>query len=107
MSLRGFYKPENAKASAVVSRPDLVGKRNAQASDQYSVTDNEAKRPAVTLSQLQRRSIQLDSRIRCYRPDGTCYAVVSPTQWAHLRETGKLAGWLDRQRESGVILEVK
>ncbi len=47
-----------------------------------------------------------DNRVKCYRTNGTCYAVVSPSQWRDLREHGRLDAWLDEQRESGVVIDL-
>jgi hypothetical protein len=44
--------------------------------------------------------------LMCYRPDGTCYAILSTGEWAALRKAGKLDAELKRRRESGAIVEV-
>lgn len=45
--------------------------------------------------------------MRCYRPNGTCYAILTPSEWTALRNAGKLDAELKRRRDSGVVLEVK
>lgn len=45
-----------------------------------------------------------DNRIFCYRPNGTVYAVFSPTEWADLRKRGVLDAELAKRRESGEII---
>lgn len=45
--------------------------------------------------------------MRCYRPNGTCYAILTPSEWTTLRNAGKLDAELKRRRDSGVVLEVK
>jgi len=42
-----------------------------------------------------------DHNIRCYRPHGELYTVLSPSKWKRLREQGKLDSYLDKQRRSG------
>jgi hypothetical protein len=49
----------------------------------------------------------MDGRIFCYRPNGTCYAVLTPSEWKKLRHAKTLDAELQRRRESGVIIEVK
>lgn len=45
--------------------------------------------------------------MRCYRPNGTCYAILTPSEWTTLRDSGRLESELKRRRDSGVILEVQ
>ena len=91
----GFYKTAEARKKApVISRPDLVRERNATI---------EQKR---VLGRPLKPADGTDPRVRCYRPDGTCYAILSPAQWADLRKRRKLAGWLAQERESGIVLDV-
>lgn len=42
----------------------------------------------------------------CYRPDNTCYAILSTYEWEKLRKAGTLDAELKRRRDSGVVLEV-
>lgn len=42
----------------------------------------------------------------CYRPDNTCYAILSTHEWEQLRKAGRLDAELKRRRDSGVVLQV-
>ena len=49
----------------------------------------------------------MDNRLFCYRPNGTCYAVLTPSEWKELRQAKQLDAELKRRRDSGVVIEVK
>lgn len=48
----------------------------------------------------------MDNRMFCYRPNGTCYAILTPAEWERLRKAGRLDAELARRRASGEVLEV-
>jgi hypothetical protein len=50
--------------------------------------------------------VQAETAMFCYRPNGTCYAVIAPSEWTALRKAGKLEAELKR-RDSGTVIEVK
>ena len=86
-----FYKASEArKKMPVVSRPDLVAERNAQ------LSTHEVK---ALFS-----SAPTDSRVYFRRPDLSCYAVLSPKRVAELRSKRKLDAFLERERDSGIII---
>jgi hypothetical protein len=98
MNTQGFWnKTEARKISPAVSRPDLVAERNAAIRGSGDLRPHE--RASVKLSRAPN-----DNRVHCYRPDGTKYAVLSPFRWAELRSEKCLESWLQRERESGVII---
>ena len=89
-----FYKTSEArKKSPVVSRPDLVAKRNAELSREPAKVRFNALDPEPT-----------DNRIFFRRPDLSCYAVLTPGRVDELRKRKKLDAFLNRERESGVII---
>lgn len=91
-NLIGFYNSREArKTSPCVSRPDLVAARNAALHS-----------PVPMFS-----AAPIDSRMKCFRPDGTCYAVLTPTRWRDLRSHSKLTAHLTRERESGVVIALQ
>lgn len=108
--LRGFYSTVEArKIASCISRPDLVTERNA------ALFSEGYKRPHERRSVLLSR-VPADNRVHFYRPinhgDGTyscgsCYAVLSPERIAELRKEKQLDLWLDVQRDSGVIIDVR
>jgi hypothetical protein len=98
MNVNGFWnKTEARKISPAVSRPDLVAARNAPIRGAGDLRPHE--RAPIVLSRTPN-----DNRVFCYRPDGTCYAVLSPYQWQHLRDMKHLESWLTRERESGIVI---
>lgn len=103
--LTGFYDPcEARKVAPVVSRPDLVAERNAQLLRPLPSHNTDPSVPAsVTLGKIASRGV--DPRIRCYRTDGTCYAILGPSEWTAMRKQGRLQKWLDKQNKSGVVID--
>jgi len=98
MNVNGFWnKTEARKLTPAIARPDLVAERNAAIRGAGDLRPHE--RAPVKLSRAPN-----DNRIFCYRPDGTCYAVLSPHQWSTLRAEKRLEAWLQHERESGVIV---
>ena len=105
-NLNGFYNPKTAREkSPVVSRPDLVAERNAAIAS-YSVADP-ARVPYIKNVADIRDREKTDTRVKCFRPNGTCYAVVSPLRWEELRAKKRLDSFLEHERDSGVILETE
>ena len=107
-NLKGFYrKSEARKVSPCVSRPDLVAARNA------------AIRGDGDLRPFERKPVKLDprpidSRVKFFRAIndpkgylvGSCYAVLSPTEFTFMRKNKTLEPWLESQRESGVVIRL-
>ncbi len=53
----------------------------------------------------KRNAAETDNRIFFRRPSGDIYAVLSSVNMARLRNKKELDTFLDKQRESGIILE--
>lgn len=51
--------------------------------------------------------VNVETAMFCYRPNGTCYAVISPSEWVALRKAGRLDAELKKRRDSGTVIEVK
>lgn len=51
-------------------------------------------------------SVKSETAMFCYRDNGTCYAVLSPSEWVTLRKAGRLDAELKRRRDSGAVIEV-
>lgn len=101
--LNGFYNPKTAREkSPAVSRPDLVAERNA--ASVYSVADP-ARSPVIKSTADIRALDPTDTRIKCFRPNGTCYAVVSPLRWQELRDKKRLDKFLEEERDSGIVID--
>ena len=102
-NLTGFYNPKLAREkSPVVSRPDLVAERNNMP---YHVGENPAHVPSIkTVNDILAKD-KTDTRIKCYRTDGTCYAVLSVFRWTELRDKKKLEAFLEKERDSGIIID--
>jgi hypothetical protein len=51
--------------------------------------------------------MRTDNRVFCYRPDGSCYAVVAASEWRKMRRAGTLDAFLAKQRDAGQVVAAK